>query len=105
VYSVIMKNLTKPEFIAKVQTIAGDMDKSSVLSVLDAICKVCVDELKSNGAVIIPGLARLTLVKRAAMPERQGISPFTKQLTTLKAKPASVAVKIKPVKAIKDAVS
>jgi DNA-binding protein HU-beta len=42
-------------------------------------------------------------VKKAATKARQGINPFTKQPTIFKAKPARKLVKIRALKALKDA--
>jgi DNA-binding protein HU-beta len=53
----------------------------------------------------IPGLMKLQVVRKPATEEREGINPFTKEPTILKAKPASKQVKIKPVKALKDLVA
>ena len=57
------------------------------------------------GVAIIPGICRIKTRKRPARKARKGINPFTGEETTFKAKPASVAVKILPVKALKDAVN
>ncbi|MBI5714360.1 MAG: HU family DNA-binding protein [Chloroflexi bacterium] len=43
-------------------------------------------------------------VHKPATPEKPGINPFTKQPITVKAKPASTAVRANPVKALKDAI-
>ncbi|MFM2154091.1 MAG: hypothetical protein RL199_2526, partial [Pseudomonadota bacterium] len=40
-----------------------------------------------------------------ARPARQGINPFTKEPTTFPAKPASKAVRVRPVKALKDVIA
>ena len=48
---------------------------------------------------------KLRVVKKPATKERQGINPFTKQPMTFAAKPASKAVRARPVKPIKDAVA
>jgi nucleoid DNA-binding protein len=54
---------------------------------------------------VLPGFAKFVVVKKPARPARQGINPFTKQPMTFAAKPASKAVKARPVKAIKAAVA
>jgi nucleoid DNA-binding protein len=62
-------------------------------------------ELKRNGLFVLPGFAKFVIVKKPARPARKGINPFTKQQQTFAAKPASKAVRARPVKAIKDAVA
>jgi len=44
------------------------------------------------------------VVKKPARPAREGINPFTGQKQKFAAKPASKAVRARPVKAVKDAV-
>jgi len=60
--------------------------------------------LKKSGGFVLPGYAKFVVVKKAATPERTGINPFTKQPTVFKAKPARKILKVRPVKAAKDAV-
>jgi nucleoid DNA-binding protein len=50
------------------------------------------------------GFAKFTVHKKPARPAREGINPFTKQKQKFAAKPASKAVRARPVKAVKDAV-
>ncbi len=89
-----------------VEAIAGEsgLEKKQVNAVLDALNNVVYKELKADREVTIPGLLKLTTVRKAAQPEREGINPFTKEKTTFKAKPARTVVKPRPVKALKDAV-
>jgi len=61
-------------------------------------------ELKKAGVFLLPGYAKFVVVKKPATPERTGINPFTKQPTVFKAKPARKILKVRPVKAAKDAV-
>jgi nucleoid DNA-binding protein len=66
--------------------------------------EVVMRELGSQGSgeVTIPGLVKFVTVHKPAVPEREGINPFTKQPTVFKAKPASTVVKARPVKALKN---
>jgi DNA-binding protein HU-beta len=73
--------------------------------VLETLTKTGHRELKKNGLFVLPGFAKFVVVKKPARPARQGINPFTKEPTVFAAKPASKAVKARPVKAIKDSVS
>ena len=57
---------------------------------------------KGVGQFTIPGLAKVTVVRKPATKERPGINPFTKEPTIIKAKPARNVVKIRPLKALKD---
>lgn len=96
------KGLTKSEFIGEVAEKSG-LSKKDVNAIFDAVLHVAVEQLKKGNEVTLPGLAKMKAVHKPAKPAREGIDPFTKQPRTFAAKPASTAVKIRPVKALKDA--
>lgn len=98
------KGMTKSEFVEAVAQKAG-LDKKSVSAALEAIVSVTTEQLKAGSEVTLPGLVKLAAVHKPAVPEREGINPFTKQPVIFKAKPASTAVKARPAKALKDAVA
>lgn len=95
--------MSKTEFVEAIANESG-LEKKQVNAVLDAMNNVVYKELKADREVMIPGLLKLTTVRKAAVPEREGINPFTKEKTMFKAKPARTVVKPRPVKALKDAV-
>jgi nucleoid DNA-binding protein len=98
------KGMTKSEFVAALAEKTG-LGKKEVSAVLDAVMNVAVEQLKAGSEVTLPGIAKLKAVHKPAVPEREGIDPFTKQPRVFKAKPASTAVKIRPAKALKDSVA
>jgi DNA-binding protein HU-beta len=101
-----VKKLTKSGLIdAIVQSVGDDTSRKQVKSVLEAVAEIGHKELKKNGLFVVPGFAKFVVVKKPARPARKGINPFTKEETVFAAKPASKAVKARPVKAIKDAVA
>ena len=57
---------------------------------------------RSVGEFTIPGMMKITTVKKPARKARKGINPFTGEETVFKAKPASVAVKVRPLKKMKE---
>jgi nucleoid DNA-binding protein len=95
--------MNKTEMIEALATESG-LEKKQVSAVLDALSNLVYKELKADREVTIPGLLKLTTVRKEAVPEREGINPFTKEKTMFKAKPARTIVKPRPVKALKDAV-
>lgn len=97
--------LTKSQFVAAIAEGSG-VPKKQVAAVLDALNAVVVAQLskKGPGVVTLPGLLKLSVTDKPAVPARNGIDPFTKQPKLFKAKPASRAVKARAVKALKDAV-
>ena len=97
------KRMSKTELIEELASESG-LEKKQVNAVLDALNNVVYKELKADHEVMIPGLLKLTSVKKPAVPEREGINPFTKEKTMFKAKPARTVIKPRPLKALKDAV-
>ncbi len=98
------KRMTKSEFVTAVAKKSG-LEKKQAAAALEALNAVIVRELKGPGEVVIPGLLKVVTIKKPAVPEREGINPFTKQPTIFKAKPASKVVKARPIKALKDAIT
>jgi nucleoid DNA-binding protein len=97
--------MSKSEFINAIAE-RSELSRKQVSAVCDAMQTVVAQQLgkKGPGEVTIPGIAKLNVTIKPAVPERQGINPFTKQPTVFKAKPERKVVKSRPVKAVKDAV-
>jgi len=95
--------MTKSELIQK---IADDLElaKKDVKAVLESLATVGYKEMKKTGEFLLPGFAKFVVVKKPATKARKGINPFTKEPTVFKAKPARKMIKVRPVKAAKDAV-
>jgi DNA-binding protein HU-beta len=100
------KSLSKSALLQAVTEAVGDgTTRKQVKTVLESLTDIGHRELKKNGLFVLPGFAKFVVVKRPARPARKGINPFTKEPTTFAAKPASKAVKARPIKAIKDAIA
>ena len=95
--------ISKSELIQKVAD-AVSLPKKDVKAVIEQLASVGYKELKKSGEFVLPGFAKFIVVKKPATPERRGINPFTKEPTVFKAKPARKILKVRPVKAAKDAV-
>ncbi|MGE3528518.1 MAG: HU family DNA-binding protein [Methyloceanibacter sp.] len=95
--------MSKSELIQKVADESA-VAKKDVKAVMESLCGVAYKELKKSGIFMLPGFAKFTVVKKPATKERTGINPFTKEPTVFKAKPARKTLKVRPVKAAKDAV-
>ena len=89
-----------------IQKIADDLSlaKKDVKAVIESLATVGHKEMKKGGVFLLPGFAKFIVVKKPATKERSGINPFTKEPTVFKAKPARKILKVRPVKAAKDAV-
>jgi nucleoid DNA-binding protein len=97
------KLMSKSELITKVAD-KHSLSKADVKSVIESLASVGYQELKKNGAFVLPGFAKFVVIKKPATKARKGINPFTKEPTMFKAKPARKIVRARPVKAAKDAV-
>ena len=98
-------SISKSALVNAVVDEVGDVSRKQVKAVLDALTDVAYKELKKSGNFTLPGFAKFRVIKKPATKARQGINPFTKQPMTFAAKPASKAVRARPIKAIKDAVA
>ena len=80
------------------------LTRKQVSSVLDSLTEVIDSHLKKNavGEFVLPGLLKISTVRKPAVKARKGINPFTKEEVMFKAKPASTAVKVRPLKKLKD---
>ena len=97
--------LSKSALINAVVQEVGEISRKEVKTILETLADVAYKELKKSGIFTMPGFAKFRVVKKPATKARQGINPFTKAPMTFAAKPASKAVRARPIKSIKDAVA
>ncbi|MGE0801102.1 MAG: HU family DNA-binding protein [Lautropia sp.] len=74
----------------------------AVLAALESVILGSVNK-KGVGEFTLPGLLKIGVQKVPAKPKRKGINPFTKQEQVFAAKPATVKIKIRSLKKLKDA--
>ncbi len=81
-----------------------DLSRKQVGTVLDSLGEIIEAHLKKNaaGEFVLPGLLKISTVRKPATKARKGINPFTKEEVTFKAKPAPTVVKVRPLKKLKD---
>ncbi len=100
-----VKPMSKSEVVSGIAEETG-LTKKQVNSVFEAM----VSQIKKSvgrrgpGAYTVPGLMKVTVVRKPATKARKGINPFTGEETTFKAKPARNVVKIRPLKNLKEMV-
>lgn len=96
---------TKSEIYSAIAEKA-DLTKKQVAAVFDELSVIIEKNMKKSGPQIftLPGLAKITVKRKPATKARKGINPFTGEEMMFKAKPATNAVKIRPLKALKDMV-
>lgn len=83
------------------------LSKKEVVSVLDTLFQVIEKHVKSGGpgVFVMPGLLKISVVKKPARAARKGVNPFTGEEIMIKARPAYKAVKIKALKKLKEMVA
>ena len=83
---------------------ATELNKKQVQAVLDELTNIIEGHVKKKGIgeFVLPGLLKITTVKKPATKARKGINPFTGEEVMFKAKPASTSVKVRPLKKLKE---
>ncbi len=99
----IKERLNKTQILNQIAD-ATELSRKQVQSVLDELTGVIEGHIKKRavGEFVLPGLLKITTVKKPARKARKGINPFTGEETTFAAKPASIQVKIRPLKKLKE---
>ncbi|MCD9096243.1 HU family DNA-binding protein [Luteimonas fraxinea] len=100
----IKEALSKSGLVAHIAESTGVVAKDvrAVFAALEGAVHGSVSK-KGAGSFTLPGLLKITSVSVPAKPKRKGINPFTKEEQWFAAKPASVKVKVRPLKKLKDA--
>lgn len=101
--TAIKEKYTKTQLLNQIAD-NTELTRKQVQSVLDELTDLIEGHIKkrSVGEFSLPGLLKVTTVKKPAKKARKGINPFTGEEATFKAKPASVQVKIRPLKKLKE---
>lgn len=101
--SAITQKLTKSQIVGSLAESTG-LSKKQVGAVMDEMHSLMERSIKKRGVgeFTIPGILKITTVKKPARKARKGINPFTGEETMFKAKPASIAVKVRPLKKLKE---
>jgi nucleoid DNA-binding protein len=97
--------MTKTEVVSALSESTG-LTKQQVSDFFEELLSLIGKNLNANGPGVfnIPGLMKVRVVRKPAVPERKGLNPFTKEETVFKAKPARNVVRISALKKLKDLV-
>ena len=95
--SEIMNNLAEATGLTK-KEVAG------VLEALTAEIEKNIAKRGSAGMFTIPGLCKIVVKDRPALPKREVRNPGTGEMVWAKPRPASKQVKVRPLKGLKDMV-
>jgi nucleoid DNA-binding protein len=96
--------LSKSALVAHIAgaTEVAPKDVRAVMAALEGAIHASVSK-KGAGQFVLPGLLKITAVNVPAKPKRKGINPFTGLEAVFAAKPATIKVKVRPMKRLKDA--
>lgn len=99
------KAMTKTEVLNSLAESTG-LTKKDVSRVFDELGELVSSQLskKGPGVFTIPGLVKLKVRQKPAVPAGMRKNPFTGEMKHQPAKPASRAVKVTALKKLKDAV-
>jgi nucleoid DNA-binding protein len=81
---------------------AAAKDVRAVIAALEETIRASIGK-KGPRTFVLPGILKITAVAVPAKKARKGINPFTGEETVFKARPATVKVKVRPMKKLKDA--
>ena len=95
--------MTKTQFITLLAEHTGNT-QTATEKFVNSYAEVVAAALKAQGEITIPGLVKLVVKEKEAQPEKQQKNPFTGLMITVKAKPASKKIVVKPITALKKAV-
>ncbi|KGE02582.1 HU family DNA-binding protein [Pseudohaliea rubra] len=101
--TALKDKLTKTQIVGTIADNTGLSKKQvgDVMGELELLIERSIKK-RSVGEFTLPGLMKITTVKKPARKARKGINPFTGEETVFQAKPASVAVKVRPLKKMKE---
>jgi nucleoid DNA-binding protein len=103
--TAIKEKYTKVQIIEEIAT-NTELSKKQVKAVFEELEGLMERHLRKRavGEFAIPGMFKVTTVRKKATKARKGINPFTGEPTVFKAKPARTVVKMRPLKKVKDMV-
>ena len=101
----VKEKSSKTQILDSIATSTG-LSRKQVSAVMESLSEVIEAHVKKNavGEFVLPGLLKITTVRKPAVKARKGINPFTKEEVTFKAKPATTVVKVRALKKLKDMV-
>lgn len=96
------KPLSKSEILNSLAESTG-LSRKEVSSVLESLESLIGESLNGGAKIFnLPGLLKIYVHHKKATPEREGRNPQTGDTITIKAKPASDVVKVRPLKKLKE---
>ncbi len=100
---VVKDPLTKGAIVKALMDMTA-LSKKEIAAVLDGIGTLIELHVKSRGPgkFVMPGLMKISVVKKPATPARRGRNPFTGEDVMFKAKPARRVIKVRALRKLKE---
>ncbi|MFT5083697.1 MAG: nucleoid DNA-binding protein [Lentisphaeria bacterium] len=101
--TAIKERYSKTQIITQISE-NSELTRKQVQTVLDELSDIVQGHIAKRGCgeFVMPGLFKVVTTKKPARKARKGINPFTGEEQMFAAKPASIAVKIRPLKKLKE---
>ena len=102
----ISERYSKTQILTEIAE-STELSRKQVGAVIDELSNIIDRHIRKRGCgeFVLPGLLKINTVKKPARKARKGINPFTGEETVFKAKPASIQVKVRPLKKLKEMAS
>lgn len=99
----IKERYSKTQILTQISE-TTELSKKDVQAVLDELSTIIEGHITKRGCgeFVLPGLMKISTVKKPARKARKGKNPFTGEETVFAAKPATVAVKVRALKKLKE---
>lgn len=98
------KTRTKSQVMKELAESTG-LNKKEITNFFENLEALMAHDLtKGPGVFQVPGLLKVQVVRKKAVPARKGVNPFTGEEMMFKAKPARNVVRARPLKGLKDMV-
>lgn len=101
--TAVKEKYTKSQILTEIADNTG-LTRRQVQGVMDELDSIIERHISKRGPgeFALPGLLKVRTVKKPAVKARKGIDPFTGEERMFKAKPATVRVKVTPLKKLKE---
>jgi len=85
---------------------SNELTRKQISSVFEELSGLISSDIgkRGPGVFTVPGLMKITVVRKPATKARKGINPFTGEEMMFKAKPARNVVKVRALKGLKEMV-
>ena len=101
--TAIKQRYSKPQIIKELAT-NSDLNRKEIGTVLDELGILVGRHIKEHaaGEFVLAGLFKITTIKKPSKRARKAVNPFTGEEIVFNAKPPTNAVKVYPLKGLKD---